>query len=336
MQTSLTFDDVCLVPVFNNKFSSRSKTSTVTWLTKKIKMKIPLVAANMDTVIGDELADVLLKHGSVPIFHRFTDFKTQKTWAKKYPGGFISCGLNNEHLPHIYECLALGANLNIDVAHGHDFRVLELIKTVKKKFPKTQIIAGNVCTPDGVQDLALAGADAVKVGIGGGSRCTTRIVTGFGVPQWTAIQQCAAKGRQFGVPVIADGGIRNSGDIMKALGAGASSVMIGGLFAKTEESAAEFKTVDGKVMVKYRGMASKDFQDDFYGGVKKGTVAEGIVAWTECTGSADDLIETLVGGLRSGLTYGGSENIKEFHKKAQFTRVCNSYQKESKPRKDVV
>ena len=337
MEEALTFDDVCLVPVYNN-IDSRLKPVLKTWLTKKIQIDIPIVAANMDTVIGDDMAEVILKRGSIPIFHRFTTFDKQKEWAKKYKEKcFISCGLNEDHLPYVYECLEFGANLNIDVAHGHCSRMVDLIKKVKRVFPNVQIIAGNVCTPMGVHDLAVAGADAVRVGIGGGSICITRMVTGFGVPQFTAIKNCAKVARKLNVPIIADGGIRSSRDIMIALGAGSSTVMMGGLFARTYESPSEKKESNGDVFVTYRGSASKDFQDDFYGGVKKNTVPEGVSFKLKCTGSADDLIDELLGGIRSGMTYGGSKSIKEFHRKAEFMKVRGgTYMKESNPRRNIV
>lgn len=336
MDTALTFDDVCLKPVYNN-INSRTETHTKTWLTKKIQIDIPIIAANMDTVINSDLADILLKRGSLPIFHRFTTFEKQIEWVKNYKGQcFISCGLNKEHLEHVFNCIKLGANVNIDVAHGHCSRMVDYIKIIKDKYPDTQIIAGNVCTPEGVHDLVIAGADAIRVGIGCGAACTTRMVTGFGIPQFSAIQECAKIANKLRVPIISDGGIRNSRDIMIALGAGASVVMIGGLFSKTEESGSEKEIIDGVKYVKYRGSASRDFQEDFYGKVKDKTVPEGISFKTECTGSANNLLDELLGGIRSGLTYGGSRTIKELHRKAEFVRVSSTYMNESKPRKNII
>lgn len=332
----LTFDDVCLLPIYNN-IKSRAEPSLRTKLTKKLDMDIPIIAANMDTVISEELADLLIKRGSVPIFHRFTDHKTQKKWSQKYRNKcFISCGVNISDMEQLYDCLDLGVNLNIDVAHGHCQSMIDLIKKIKKDYPSIQIIAGNVCTPYAVHDLAIAGADAIRVGIGPGSACSTRIVTGFGVPQFTAILECSKKAKQFGVPIIADGGIRNSGDIMKSLAAGASSVMIGGLFSKTKESAAPKSTENGVEMVTYRGSASRVFQEEFYGGMKKDTVPEGVSFKTKCIGSANELILGLCGGIRSGMTYGGSRNITELHRKAKFMLVRSSYMRESVPRQDIV
>lgn len=335
METALTFDDIALVPQFNN-INSRTETHLRTWLTSKTQIEIPIVPSNMDTVISEELADVLLRHNSYPIFHRFASFEVQQGWVKKYQDRmYISCGLSDDKYPEVVKLLQMGARgVCIDVAHGHCSRMLDMIKRFKRDCPDKEIIAGNVCTGSGVHDLAVAGADAVKVGIGPGSACTTRKVTGFGVSQFTAIKNCAVVASKMRIPVIADGGIRGSDDIMKALAAGASSVMIGGMFSKTLESAAP-KIVDettGETMVCYRGQASKEFQEDFYGRVKENTVPEGVAFKSRCTGTADQLLNKLLGGIRSGMTYAGSRHIKEFHRKVEYVRVTPTFLIEAGPR----
>jgi IMP dehydrogenase len=241
-------------------------------------------------------------------------------------------------------------------------RIKELVLFRKTKNLSFQIIAGNVCTAMGYMDLANAGADAVKVGVGCGAICITRMKTGFGVPQFSAIQECAEAAKRLRVPIIADGGIRDSRDMILALAAGANSIMTGSLFSKTEDSCGEkywrdkdcsckncknekfnecsemqFFNSGGEpkntqMYVKYRGQASKDFQDDFYGKMKTGTVAEGVAFYAKVTGSAQDVIDDLSGSLRSALTYGGSRNIKELQRKAEFRRVTATYMPESKPR----
>jgi len=333
LKRSYTFDDVALVPQFNN-IPSRTEPNLETWLTRNLKVKIPLVAANMDTVIGIELAAVLLDNGSIPIYHRFTDFKTQVKWVEKFQGKtFISCGIRAHTFDETSELLELGAiGVCIDVAHGHSDRMFRMIENLKKKHPDKEIIAGNVCTAMAYHDLVNAGADAVKVGVGPGSACTTRMVTGFGVPQLSAIYECARIAEKLRIPLIADGGIRTSRDVVLALAAGASSVMIGKLFALTNEGAS--KKRDGAVGLeaKYRGQASEDFQNDFYGQLKDKTVAEGIDFWAPVTGSATSTIAEILGGLRSGLTYGGAKNIKELQRKAEFVEVTPTYIQESKPR----
>lgn len=333
MRKAFTFDDVALVPQFNN-VPSRTEPSLETWLTRSLKLSMPIIPANMDTVIGNELADVILANGSIPIFHRFTDQNEQMKFVKKYEKRvFISSGIRD--LDSIRALLDAGAlGVCIDVAHGHSETVLKFIPEIKKTNPDAQVIAGNVCTPMAYHDLVNAGADAVKVGVGPGAACTTRMVTGFGVPQFSAVRDCAKIAERLRVPLIADGGIKSSRELVLALAAGASTVMLGKLFALTEESAAQKRNnpETGIREAKYRGQASADFQNDFYGGLKKETVAEGVDFWAPVSGSAKELIDNLLGGLRSGLTYGGARSIKELQRKAEFVEVTQSYITESKPR----
>ena len=341
MRRGLTFDDVCLVPRYNN-IESRTEPDLSTWLTRKIQVGMPLVPANMDTVMGSKLAEVIVGNGGVPIFHRFTDFETQKNWVEDFDGRVIlSCGVSKFDV--ISRLLDLGPlGICIDVAHGHSQRMVELIGAIKNHYPNMEVIAGNVCTARAYHDLVNAGADAVKVGIGPGAACTTRVVTGFGVPQFTAIRDCAEESDHFRVPVIADGGIKSSKDVALALAAGASTVMIGKLFALTEESAAEKRWGEMTVgspspcprFAKYRGQASEDFQTEFYGGLKEKTVAEGTDFWAPVSGPAQALIDNLLGGLRTAMTYGGARSIKELHRKAEFVEVTSAYAAESKPRRE--
>lgn len=333
MNFGLTFDDVCLVPQFNN-VESRTIPDLGTWLTRKTQMKIPIVAANMDTVIGTELAEVLTGYGSVPLWHRFTIKEEILGWVMKYPNSFVSVGLGVEDLQKLDKilCHVKPKGILLDIAHGHDMRVCKFIGDFKKKYASfdMEVIAGNVCTPQAYADLVNAGADAVKVGVGPGAACTTRMVTGFGVPQFTAVQGIGELAKKLRVPIIADGGIRNSRDIVLALAAGASSVMIGKLFAATRESAGGDVTfADGKWFKSYRGQASREFQEDYFGQLKEGTVPEGIAGEVKISGTAAELLDTLLGGLRSGLTYGGAKDIKELQRKAEFMRVTNSYHTES-------
>ncbi|MES2272785.1 MAG: guanosine monophosphate reductase [Chlamydiota bacterium] len=336
MRHALTYDDVALVPQFNN-IPSRTEPSLESWLTKKMKIGIPILAANMDTVISYEMAEVLLGYGSIPIFHRFTTFEDQIKWVKKFKDKtFISCGILK--IDETRQLLDLGAlGVCIDVAHGHSDRMFRHIEELKKSHPDKEIIAGNVCTAMAYHDLVNAGADAVKVGVGPGAACTTRMVTGFGIPQFTAVQDCARIAEKLRVPLIADGGIRTSRDVVLALAAGASSVMIGKLLAQTIESAAPKRKTEkypSGYEAKFRGQASADFQNEFYGGLKAKTVAEGIDFWGPVTGSTEDLLNVLLGGIRSGMTYGGGRNLKELQRKAEFVQVTATYIQESKPRPD--
>ncbi len=331
-----TFDDVALVPQFNN-IPSRTEPSLESWLTRDRKIHIPLIAANMDTVIGEELADVLLEYQTLPIFHRFTDFERQKKWVSKYKENtFVSVGIGTTKIDEVSRLLDMGAaGVCIDVAHGHSDKMHQAIEEIKKRHPDKDVIAGNVCTPMAYHDLVNAGADAVKVGVGPGAACMTRVVTGFGVPQFSAIYECAHIAEKLRIPLIADGGIRNSRDVVLALAAGASSVMIGKLFCLTKESAAIKRNSEDSPIgleAKYRGQASEDFQNDFYGALKERTVAEGIDFWAPVSGTAKQLIEKILGGIRSGMTYGGARNIKELQRKAEFVEVTANYLPESYPR----
>jgi len=335
MKQGLTFDDVALVPVFNN-VESRTEPCVATQLTRGCGMSIPIVASNMDTVIGPALAKVLMEVGSVPIFHRFTTFEQKVQWINDFPTSFLSSGIRTGdviELEKILEETSL-AGVCFDIAHGHDARLLDIVSSLKYKYPELEVIAGNVCTADAYRDLVNAGATAVKVGIGPGAACTTRKVTGFGVPQFTAIQDIAAVKKKLLVPIIADGGIRGSADIVKALAAGADSVMLGKLFALTNESAAPKKLwhTNPVGQAKYRGQASADFQEDYFGATKDGTVPEGETFWAPVSGPAIDLIQKLMAGLRSGMTYGGARNITELQRKAEFIQVTGNYEAESSPR----
>jgi IMP dehydrogenase len=333
MKKSFTFDDVALVPQFNN-IPSRTEPNLSTWLTRDKKIEIPLIAANMDSVVGEMLADILIEYGTMPIYHRFTSLQDQEKWVKKYKEKtFVSAGILEHKLDQIRALLDLGASgVCIDVAHGHSDRMFHTIEQLKKTHPEKEVIAGNVCTAMAYHDLVNAGADAVKVGVGPGAACTTRVVTGFGVPQFSAIYECAQVAEKLRIPLIADGGIRSSRDVVLALAAGASSVMIGKLFALTDESAAPKKEEGGKKIAKYRGQASEDFQNDFYGQLKEKTVAEGVDFWAPVSGSSRALIEKILGGIRSGMTYGGARSIKELQRKAEFVQVFPSYVQESFPR----
>ena len=333
MRKAYTFDDVALVPQFNN-VPSRTEPILESWLTRKTKIDIPILASNMDSVVSFELAQILIECGSIPIMHRFASLEVQAEFVKKFENKiFISSGIRQNKLDDTRKLLDMGAiGVCIDVAHGHSDKMLEYIEILKKKYPNKEIIAGNVCTAMAYHDLVNAGADAVKVGIGPGSICTTRMVTGFGVPQFTAVQDCASVASKLRVPLIADGGIRTSRDIVLALAAGASSIMTGKLFALTKESAAPKKTVDGVMYAKYRGQASEDFQKEFYGCLKESTTAEGVNFWAEVKESTKSLIDKLLGGIRSGLTYGGARSIKELQRKAEFVAVTPTYIAESLPR----
>lgn len=230
--------------------------------------------------------------------------------------------------------------LVVDIAHGHSDNAIHAVATLRKAFDQVDIVAGNVATSEGTRDLIEAGADAVKVGVGPGSICITRIVTGFGVPQLTAVADCAEVAAPYGVPIIADGGIRNSGDVVKVLAAGAHSVMVGSLLAGTDESPGVVVLRNGRRTKVSRGMASlgavmerpdrpaeSEGDDPTWARV----VAEGVEAAVPYRGSVDDLLHQLVGGLRSGLSYGGARNIEELRANAEFVPITQAGMAESRP-----
>ena len=467
--TGLTFDDVLLVPR-RSSVRSRSDANTSTWLTSTIRMAIPIVSANMDTITGAKMAIAMAQQGGIGILHRFMTIEDQAEkvrWIKRaeslvvdHPitirpeatisearqrmaeadvGGLmvtgegdilvglvstrdvllardetapvsqvmtprerlvtalrdesledarqklfnyrieklplvdregrlaglittqdiikiqehpaatkdergrlrvgVAIGTRADDLERAAACVQAGADaLVVDIAHGHSEHTIQMVRELKRHFPKTPVIAGNVATAEGVIDLAESGASAVKVGVGSGSICITREVTGFGVPQLTAISDCAEAAQKLNVPIIADGGIQTSADIVKAIAAGASSVMIGSLLAGTDESPGAPVIREGRRYKIVRGMASLTANVDRKALDKGGVVAEedwgevvaeGVEAIVPYRGSAGDVIHQLVGGLRSGLSYAGARTIEELWETAEFIRITGAGQKES-------
>ncbi len=226
--------------------------------------------------------------------------------------------------------------LVLDIAHGHADAALEAVRELKRRFPEAEVIAGNVATADGVRDLAAAGADAIKVGIGPGFACTTRLVAGVGVPQLSAVLECAAAARESGVPLIADGGIRRAGDLAKAIAAGASTVMVGSLLAGRSESPGDVVRRRGRLYKVYRGMASRSAASarlaiEGRGDALDQYVPEGEEMEFPLRGPVDEVIAELVGGLRSGMSYLDSATIAEFWENAQFVRQTEAGQRETHP-----
>jgi IMP dehydrogenase len=224
----------------------------------------------------------------------------------------------------------------IDSAHGHSQGVLNAVRLIKRTLPDLLVVAGNVATREGVRALAEAGADAIRVGLGAGSICTTRVVAGVGVPQLYAVMECAAEAQRWNLPVIADGGIRYSGDIVKALAAGASAVMLGNLLAGCEESPGEIEIFRNRAYKVYRGMGSvaamrQGSSDRYYQTDPRKIVPEGVEGRVPYRGPLSETIHQLVGGLRSGMGYVGARNLQELREKARFIRITNSGLRESHP-----
>lgn len=333
----LTFDDVLMVPQYS-EITSRRGPALHTMLTKNYEISIPLVSSNMDTVTGREMVQAMAALGGVGILHRFmseadqvADIKFLRDYLdeNKFPSPLAaSIGVKEEGMRRADLLCDAGVQiLTLDIAHGDSIMMLEVLKYVKNKYPHIDVIAGNIATPAAVRRLIDAGADAVKVGIGPGSMCTTRIITGHGMPQLTAIAICAQESIKWGIPLIADGGIKTSGDIVKSLSVGASSIMCGSLFAGTLETPGELKA--GKKA--YRGMASKAAQVSWRGELPKGMAAEGEATMINCKGKVEDVVLELTGGIRSGMSYLGVDNILDMQKKAQFIEMGPSGLSESRP-----
>lgn len=325
----LTFDDVCLVPTYSD-LSSRTEPNLEAQFTKKTKVSMPFIPSPMSSVISLELGKKLANRGILSIFHRFYEDKTLvEEWIEELsPNCYISWGLEN--LPELSKLIAhrIGAatpkGICLDVAHGHSKAMEQAISYIKFNHPAMEVIAGTVCTPNAVSDLISWGADAIRVGIGSGSACTTRLVTGFGLPQFTALIECSRVARKFHVPIIADGGIRNSRDVSLALAAGASCVMMGKLFSSVDESAAETYGEHHKI---YKGQASFEFQ-------KNGRAPEGEEGLVRKTGSVDKLLDELSLNLKTALSYAGARNIEQFREKTQWAEVGAGYAIESGTRFD--
>jgi|SRR5579884_2222849 len=359
---ALTFDDVLLKPGYAG--FSRSEISLDTQLTRNIKLKAPLVSAPMDTVTESRLAIALGRLGGIGIIHRnltIEDQAAEVTKVKK-AGQLVGAAVGSSpgYEKRVQALVKAGVDVVVvDSAHGYSKYVIEATKNIKKTH-KVEVIAGNVATTEGAEALIKAGADGLRVGMGPGAICTTRIVSGMGVPQLTAIIDSAAAAKKAGVPVIADGGINYFGDIVKALAAGASSVMMGRLFAATEESPGEvveisqdhvparFRSIvndDARVykFKSYRGMGSVgamergkqiSSEDEFHGksySAKSVLVAEGVEGLVPISGDLATTVNTMLEGLLSGFYYVGATTISELWQTATLRRITQASLTESHP-----
>lgn len=344
-----TFDDVLLVP--QHSAILPTDVSVTTRLTKNISLGIPLVAADMDTVTEGDMAAAMARAGGAGMIHKNLSPSEQAkevARARKNAGSTavigVSIGVSADAIERVQLSLRAGASVFvISTAHGHSKNVIEGVKKIKKQFSRVSVIAGNVVTREGTRDLIRAGADGVKVGVGPGSICTTRIVAGVGVPQLTAVAECAVAARASKTPIIADGGIRYSGDIVKALAAGADTVMIGSLFAATEESPGKTVMIKGQKYKLYRGMGSAGALNtgsrERYGQQKVREakfVPEGVEGAVPLKGSVSDLVYQLVGGIKSGMGYLGAKNLSALRARAKFYKISRAGVLESHPHDIVI
>lgn len=333
----LTFDDVLLVPR-HSEVSSRRDTNLTSKVTKNYELTLPIITANMDTVTEASMANSMSLLGGLGSLHRFATIDGQVDMVKeiiKFQDDnninspiAASIGVKEDGMKRGDALVNAGVKIiTLDIAHGDSIMMLDVLSYMKKNHPNVDIIAGNVATGEATTRLINAGADAIKCGIGPGSMCTTRIITGHGVPQLSAIAMCAAAAKGHDIPVIADGGIKNSGDMVKAFCAGASAIMVGSLVSGTLETPGELK--GGKKL--YRGMASKSAQVSWRGDLPKGMAAEGEATMISCKGSVANVMNELSGGIRSGMTYLGVDSVEKMREAALFMEMSSSGVHESRP-----
>lgn len=380
MPLGLTFDDILLIPGYSG--FQRSEIDLSTKLTKKIKLSLPFISSPMDTVTESELAITLAKLGGIGIIHRnlsVNDQADEVSKVKTHSSGSAGSG------HRLLVGAAIGSNtgfeervkalLNaktdvivVDSAHGFSKPIIDTVKTIKKNYPKTQVIAGNIATFDGARALIASGADGLRVGMGPGAICTTRIISGMGVPQVTALLETTRAARSAGsgqaIPVIADGGIKYSGDMIKALACGASTVMMGSFFASCVEAPGKtvfltkdqvphrFKSIFNENIKEfrfkeYRGMGSVGAmtkgakiksEDEFHGKNYKDRVlvAEGVEGLVPIKGTVEESLDQAVGGIKSGMYYVGAKSIKELWEKAKFMQITQASLTESHPHSILV
>lgn len=354
----ITFDDVLLIPAESHVLPDEVDLSVQ--LAPNLKLNVPFLSASMDTVTETEMAKTMAQNGGLGVIHKnmTTDkqasmvaaVKAIENDAAKFPNAAVDAnnhllvaaavGVTSDTSERAHALLDAGADaIIIDTAHGHSAGVLRKVAQIREELPDATLIAGNVATGEGTRALFEAGVDVVKVGIGPGSICTTRVVAGVGVPQLTAVYDAAAVAREFGKPIIADGGMKYSGDIVKAIAAGGNAVMFGSMFAGTDEAPGDIIEDGGKKYKSYRGMGSlaameKGSKDRYFqGSVNEANklVPEGIEARVAYKGSVNDIIFQMIGGLRSGMGYTGSANIQALIDNAQFVRISNAGLRESHP-----
>lgn len=361
----LTFDDVLLLPGY--AAFSRSDINLSTKITKNITLQIPFVSAPMDTVTESKLAIELARLGGLGIIHRNLSVKDQANHvAKVRKEGLLvgaAVGASTGYEKRLEALVKAGVSvLVVDSAHGYTWQIIDALLFIKRHYPKTDVIAGNIATFDGAKALIEAGADGLRVGMGPGAICTTRIISGMGVPQMTALEEtvrAAKAGSGKSVPVIADGGIKYSGDMVKALAAGASAVMMGSFFASCAESPGKivnlpkekvphrFQSIFQKgkkryAFKEYRGMgsvgamkkgASIKSEDEYHGKSYKDRVlvAEGVEGLVPVRGTVQSVIDQAIGGIKSGMYYVGAKTFAELQKKARFIQITQASLAESHP-----
>jgi IMP dehydrogenase len=354
LDTGITFGDVLLQPAYSEVLPN--EVDTTSYLSNNIKLNIPIVSAAMDTVTGSKMAAAMLRSGGTGVIHRNQSIDNQVnslSKVKKQIGsdsGVVGAaiGFYGNAFDRAKALVAAGADfIVIDTAHGDTKAMFNMVQKIKadKNFTNIDIIAGNIATGSAAKSLIEAGADAVKVGIGPGSICTTRVVSGVGVPQITAISNVFAAAGQYNIPIIADGGIRYIGDIAKAIAAGASTVMLGSLLAGTDQAIGDIVEVNGRKYKAYRGMGAKEvlnstkaFSSDRYfhtankvNKLSSRLVSEGVSGLIDYKGSVVDILEQIISGLRQSMFYIGAESVRQIWQKGRFIKITSAGLTESHP-----
>lgn len=331
IQETLAYDDVLLVPQYSN-IRSRSECDTSIELGPGVKLDIPIIASCMDTISETNMAIAMSLKGGMAIIHRYNSPQKQaqliRTAIDHQPGAIVGAaiGVSSDFLERAQLTVEAGAlALCIDVAHGHHIMVKECLEELRQVFgPSLCIIAGNVATLEGVNDLADWGANSIRIGVGGGSICSTRLQTGHGVPSLHTILDCYQTDRN--VTLIADGGIRNSGDATKALASGADCIILGSMLAGSDETPGDIIYHNGSARKVYRGMASKEAQFDWRG---RTASLEGISTTVDAKGPVEHVLDELMQGIRSGMSYSGARTIVELQRRSQFIKQTNAGANES-------
>ncbi|WP_338199418.1 IMP dehydrogenase [Lactobacillus rizhaonensis] len=359
VKEGLTFDDVLLIPAESHVLPN--EVDLHTQLAPNLKLNIPIISAGMDTVTEGAMAIAIALQGGLGVIHKNMSITAQAGEVANVknvvvPSNITKAAVDDNN--HLLAAAAIGVTSDtferaealiekgadaivIDTAHGHSAGVLRKIKEIREHFPDITLIAGNIATGDAARALFDSGVDIVKVGIGPGSICTTRVVAGVGVPQITAIYDAATAAREYHKPIIADGGMKYSGDIVKALAAGGNAVMLGSMLSGTTEAPGEIFESDGHKFKTYRGMGSVGAMAQahgssdryFQGGVNEANklVPEGVEARVEYKGDVSDIVFQIIGGLRSGMGYVGAATIDDLRENAQFVKITNAGLRESHP-----
>jgi len=338
IKTALSYDDVLLIPK-HSYVESRSKVNLQTKLTPKISLDIPIISANMDSVTNEVTATSLSKLGGISILPRFNSIQEQfqmlEQVKKEGARVGVAVGVKGDYLERTEKLISLSPELIvIDVAHGHLNKVGEVVAEIKNRYPNHDLVAGNVATYEGAIFLLKNGADVIKVGVGPGSICTTRVETGHGVPQFTAVTDVAKAVRMYHKTLIADGGVKSCGDIVKALAGGASAVMLGNFITGTDETPGEIYEFNNKKFKKYFGSTSVEQKSKHIENLAKDPNylkhIEGVSGFVSYKGSLKDLIERCKGSLTSGFSYSGANNLEELWQKAEFIQITQAGYTESK------